>query len=224
MAFCILSGTTWVSRYQKKHSLTHTHRGHQSSLICFLHLLRSMASSLFNLRAWQSFSTISHQVFLVCFLAWHLPLYTPYTSSPNHCLIFSVHAHTIATCFSVVPRLWHLILVFLNPLLGTLSCSLTPHIRLTILVSAHWSATSFSFLTGLVSRNFVALRKSGSPSKNTMSDFVLELAKYPKSSPKPLNSPKWGSRKRIEICAKFHRLYRKSWSPSKSDFAPEVAK
>jgi len=33
------------------------YRGHQSPLICFLHLLRSMASSLFNLHAWQSFST-----------------------------------------------------------------------------------------------------------------------------------------------------------------------
>ena len=32
------SGTTRVSRYQKKHSPTYTYRGHQSSLICFLHL------------------------------------------------------------------------------------------------------------------------------------------------------------------------------------------
>jgi len=39
----------------------------------------------------------------------------------------------------------------LIPLLGTLSCSFTPHIHLTILISAHWSATSFSFLTGQVS-------------------------------------------------------------------------
>jgi len=62
MALWILSGTTRVSQYQKKHSPTHTYRGHQSSLICFLHLSRSMASSLFNLRVWQSFSTIS-QVF-----------------------------------------------------------------------------------------------------------------------------------------------------------------
>jgi len=35
------SGTTWVSQYQNKHSPTHTYHGHQSSLICFLHLLRS---------------------------------------------------------------------------------------------------------------------------------------------------------------------------------------
>jgi len=38
-ALWILSGTTWVSRYQKKHSPTHTYRGRQSSLICLIHLL-----------------------------------------------------------------------------------------------------------------------------------------------------------------------------------------
>jgi len=59
----ILSGTTQMSLYQKKHSPTYTYHGHQSSLICFLHQLQSMTSSLFNLCAWQSFSTISHQFF-----------------------------------------------------------------------------------------------------------------------------------------------------------------
>jgi len=39
----------------------------------------------------------------------------------------------------------------LNSLLRTLSFTLTLHIHLTILVSARWSATSFSFLTGQVS-------------------------------------------------------------------------
>jgi len=37
-------------------------------------------------------------------------------SSPYHCLLFAAHAHTIATCFAVVPRLCHLILVFLSTL------------------------------------------------------------------------------------------------------------
>jgi len=32
-------------------------------------------------------------------------------------------------------------------LLGTLSCTLMSHIHLTILISAHWSATSLSFFT-----------------------------------------------------------------------------
>jgi len=39
----------------------------------------------------------------------------------------------------------------LNFLLGTLSFTLTLHIHLTILISACWSATSFSFPTGQVS-------------------------------------------------------------------------
>ena len=47
----LLSGTTWVGRYQKKHSPTHTHLDHRTSFIIFLHLQRSMASSLFSLRA-----------------------------------------------------------------------------------------------------------------------------------------------------------------------------
>jgi len=51
----------WMNEW--KHSPTHIYRGHQSSLICFLRLLRSMASSLFNVRVWLSFCTISVQVF-----------------------------------------------------------------------------------------------------------------------------------------------------------------
>ena len=39
----------------------------------------------------------------------------------------------------------------LSSLLGSLSFSLTPHIHLTILISARWCATTFSFLTGQVS-------------------------------------------------------------------------
>jgi len=45
----LLSGTTRVGRYQKKHSPTHTHPDHRTSFIIFLHLQRSMASSLFRL-------------------------------------------------------------------------------------------------------------------------------------------------------------------------------
>jgi len=88
---------------------------------------------------------------LVYLLAWHPPLHTPYIYSPNHCLFFATHAHTIATCFAAVLKLCRLILVSLNPLLGAQSCSLTPYINLTTLISALWSATSFSFLTGQVS-------------------------------------------------------------------------
>jgi len=47
----LLSGTTRVGRYLKKHSPTHAHPDHRTSFITFLHLQRSMASSLFSLRA-----------------------------------------------------------------------------------------------------------------------------------------------------------------------------
>ena len=46
-----LSGTTRVGRYQKKHTPAHTHPGQRTSFITFLHLQRSMASSLFSSRA-----------------------------------------------------------------------------------------------------------------------------------------------------------------------------
>ena len=48
-------------------------------------------------------------------------------------------------CYVITPSL------SLSSLLGSLSFSLTPHIHLTILISARWSATTFSFLTGQVS-------------------------------------------------------------------------
>jgi len=153
-ALWILSGTSRVSRYQKKHSPTHIYRGHQSSLICFIHLIWSTESSLFNLQAWQSFPQSLSKFCLVYLLAWHPPFHTPYISSPNRCLLFAAHAHTIATCFAVVPRLSSNLSLSLNPLFGTQSCSFTPHIHLTILISARWSATSFSFLTGQVSLTY----------------------------------------------------------------------
>jgi len=115
-ALWILSGTTRVSRYRKKHSPTRTLRGHQISLSASsiyydlwhppysIHVLYSLFP--------QSLSKFS----LVYLLAWHPPLRTPYISSPNHYLLFTEHAHTIATCFAVVPRLCHLILVSLSTL------------------------------------------------------------------------------------------------------------
>jgi len=83
---------------------------------------------------------------LVYLLVWSPPPHIPYISSPNQCPLCATHAHTIATCFAVVSILYHLFLVFL----------LTPYLELfylniTILISARWSATSFSFLTGQVS-------------------------------------------------------------------------
>ena len=59
----LLSGTTRVRRYQKKHSPTH-HPDHQPIFISFFHLPRSIASSLFKLRVWQSFCTTCLHVLL----------------------------------------------------------------------------------------------------------------------------------------------------------------
>jgi len=51
---------------------------------------------------------------LVYFLAWHHPLHTSYISSPNHCLLFAAHAHTIATCTERMCLWWcQIILGFL---------------------------------------------------------------------------------------------------------------
>ena len=147
-AVWILSGTTWVSQYQKKHSPTHTYRGHKSSLMCFLDLLWSM----FNLCAWQSFSTISLQVFFGLLLglapstSYFIHFFTQSLSSFRRTCPY--HRNLICCSTKIMSSKPSL---SLNHLLGTLSCSLTPYIHLTILISAHWSATSFSFLRGQVS-------------------------------------------------------------------------
>jgi len=62
----------------------------------------------------ESLSTISLKVFFGLPLSLAPPPDTPYISSSNHCLLFAVHAHTIAICFAVVPKWCHLILVFLS--------------------------------------------------------------------------------------------------------------
>ena len=81
-----LSGTTRVSRYQKKHSPTH-HPDHPI-FISFFHLPQSIASSLFKLRAWQSFCTTSLPLGL------DPPPHIPYISSPNQCLLFNGYCRT----------------------------------------------------------------------------------------------------------------------------------
>jgi len=84
-----LSGTTPVSRYQTKHSPTH-HPDHPV-FISFFHLPRSIASSLFKLRAWQSFCTTSVHV-LLC------PLWSTSWSGALH-LIFHTFLHPFIVFF-----------------------------------------------------------------------------------------------------------------------------
>ena len=132
------SGTAWLGRYEKKHSPTHTHPDRQTSFINFLHLLWSVASSLFSLRAWQSFPQPLSRSSLVFLLVLDPQLHTLCISSPNHHLLFTAHAHTNAACFAVVPMLCHLYLVSLSlsSLLVNLSFSSMPPIHLTILVQS----------------------------------------------------------------------------------------
>ena len=76
----------------------------------------------------KAFDGVLSKFSLVLLLAWHPSLHTPYVSSPNHCLLFAVYAHTIAACFAIVLTLCNLSLVSLSTLyFKLLSCSLTPH-------------------------------------------------------------------------------------------------
>jgi len=108
-----------------------------------------MASSLSSLHAWQSFCTTSVQV------SFGLPLgLAPSTS-------YSIHFFTrsLSSFHSTCPYHQNLFccsteIISSNPNLSQLylelSFTLMPHIHLTILISACWSAISFSLLAGQV--------------------------------------------------------------------------
>jgi len=93
---------------------------------------------------------------LVYLLVWSPPPHIPYISSPNQCLLFAAHAHTIVACFAVVSILYHQIpSISLNSLLGTLSFTLTLHIHLRNMLLKSMPITmtiaiAFSALTLLV--------------------------------------------------------------------------
>jgi len=127
------------------------HPDHPPIFISFFCLPRSMASSLFKLCAWQSFCTTSvHVLFglplgLEPSTSYSIQFFTQSMSSfrntcPYRRNLFCCSINIISS----IPSL------SLNSLLGILSFTLTLHIHLTILSSACWSATSFSFLTGRI--------------------------------------------------------------------------
>jgi len=91
---------------------------------------------LVQITAWQSFCITSFHVLFGLPLGLEPSPHIPYISSPNQCLLFAAHAHTIATCFAVVSILYNLFLVFFStPYLELLSFTLTLHMHLTILIS-----------------------------------------------------------------------------------------
>jgi len=133
----LCSGTTRVGRYQKKHSPTHTHPDHRPAFNTFLHLQRSLASSLFSLCALQSSQTTSLQVLF------GLPLgLGPSTSYSMH--FFTQSSSSFRSTYSYQRSLFccntnamsSIPSLSRNSLLGSQSFSLTPHIHLTILISA----------------------------------------------------------------------------------------
>ena len=133
------SKTTRVGRYQQKHSPTHTHPDHWSSFINLLHLLRSIASSVFSLLAWQSSLTTSLQVLF------GLPLgLGPSTSYSTHFFNQTSssfrstcpYQRSLFCCNTNAMSSIRSIYLTLSSLLESLSFSLMPHIHLTILISA----------------------------------------------------------------------------------------
>ena len=87
---CVCVCVVWDCPGEPVPEETFTHW--QLSFINFLHLLWSIASFLFNLRAWHLFAQPLSKSCLVYLLVWYLPFHTPYISSPNHCL--ATHVHT----------------------------------------------------------------------------------------------------------------------------------
>ena len=73
-----LSGTTRVSRYQKKHSPSH-HPDHHPTFISFFYLLRSIASCVLRNLFAQPLSMSS----LFYLLVWSPPPHIPYISLPT---------------------------------------------------------------------------------------------------------------------------------------------
>jgi len=109
--YSLLSGTTWVSRYQKKHLPTHP--SWSSSNLYQLLPSTTIHGILPAKFTWLTifFAQPLTKSSLVYLLVWSSPPRMPYISLPNQCLLFATHAHTIAACFAVVPRLYHLLLV-----------------------------------------------------------------------------------------------------------------
>jgi len=103
-------------------------------LTFFLHSLSSTIATCFAVVHTHMHTTVLQ---LSGFCPDNLGELVPEENSPTH--TYRGHQSSlicILICFAVVPKLYHLILVSLNSLLGTLSFSLMPHIHLTILICA----------------------------------------------------------------------------------------
>jgi len=134
-------------------TFTHSHLSWSSIIPYLLHSSNTI-HGIFLVQSthWQSFSMFSLQVFfglplgLAPSTSYSIYFFTQSLSSfrntcPYHCSLLCCSTEIMSSNLSLS----------LNPLLGILSCSFTLHIHLTTLISACWSATSFSLLTGQAS-------------------------------------------------------------------------
>ena len=135
--------TGWDGTRRNIHPLTYP--DHHPTFISFFHLPWSIAPSLFNLCAWQSFCTTSLQVLFGLPLG--LEPSTSYSiyfftqSMSSFCNRCPYHHNLFCCSTKIISSILNL---SLNSLPQTLSFALTSYIHLTILISARWSATSFS--------------------------------------------------------------------------------
>jgi len=135
-----LCRTTQVSRYQKKHSPTH-HPDHHPTFIIFFHLPWSIASSLFKLRAWQSFCTTSFHCY----------------SSHTNCNKLLVTSHTQQqklTCKHPKPFPWFLFHVPLTLYFAILYASQT-----TFCFATHYDDATLEMTYGMRGTEFLPLRE-----------------------------------------------------------------
>ena len=144
------SGTTQVGRYQKKlsrpswssdilHQLPPFTTIHSILCVQFM-CLTVLSDNLSPGPLWSSSWSWALYFILHAFLHPVIIIFSQHMPSAQRSLFCCK-----TNAMSSVPSL------SLNFLLGSLSSSLIPHIHLTVLISACWSATSFSFLTGQVS-------------------------------------------------------------------------
>jgi len=123
-------------------TFTHSHLSRSSTILYQLPSSTTIHSSL--PVHFTCLTATSLQVLLV----WNLPVHTPHISSPNHCLLFVTHAHTITTCYAVIPRLCHLFLVSLSTL----------YLKLYHLTKHHTSIWLLSSLPAEVPPHFLSLQ------------------------------------------------------------------
>jgi len=109
-ALWILSGTTRVSWYQKKHLPTHTYPGDQSSLICFIHLIMAFSLLKCHSQSWNpkdrcSYIEQSLQFTWTQDVTWKTK---QYWWNRVHCGRYDCHHHTRLTgSLLVVNMFWN---------------------------------------------------------------------------------------------------------------------